>query len=568
VSGQACSSDRSVSAANPLADLVRRARASAGWYNSRVLLRGITLAAIAIAALLLAAACGGKTERDWVGSGTGEPTGSGGGDDGGASDASAGGSAGAAPSTGGAANAGAGGSAAPVQANCDSLAVFAGGQRISDHPARQALFSASLDRAVLRVEDAVLVVSLPSGEITELAVPDVNSIEWAGQVQQQVLATLDSQELLLMPLDGEPSTVLASSVCSHAAAPDWGWLYVVSDCDEPTSTLSIVDLETGMSDQLAESLSIGGVIVSADGRWVAYATEDLPDQPCSSSNLQVLDATGEQKLSLAHTDRFPPQFLANGLLLAGRALSCEEWELVLYAPEQDALIQLSSSASPGWRSVPLSLEQQIVLGERFDFEAATTEPGELVAISLTGEGETVLASNLYPYHAEQLRVDAYRPFALTADGQHAVYVSAEPSGLSAVPTSGGLPIVLARSASGYGYVLSPADPDQIVFLERVGERPDYIHEVRLGSVSTGSSRIIYSSSYPSFTEPAFLPDGRGLLIVDNLARLLFVPSSGDSVVLADNVDTFEMNTSGCVALYVTDEPDAATHLVQIPQDTP
>jgi hypothetical protein len=570
-----------------------------GIITFAVRIRGTTIVFVTIAALLLAIACGGKTERDFTASGTGEPSGSAG-DDGVASDAAGGNSAGAALGTGGAANAGAGGSAASrsiggssgidwslieweavggsvsVQPNCGLLAAFARSERLTERPAQQALFSDSLDRVVLRVEDAVLVISLPSGQASELAAVGVTSIEWVGEGQQQILATLDSQELLLVPLDGEPSTLLASSVCYHVTTPDRSRAYILSACDWPIGTLSAVDLETGDTEQLAEGVQ-ASVKVSPDGRWVAFRTGAEPPDPCpsDSSNLRVLDQAGELHFSLAHAPWFHPQFLANGLLLAGRALSCEQWELLLYAPEQDALVPLNSGLYPSWHPWQISLELQITLGERFDFEAATTQPGELVAISLTGEGETVLASNLYLYHAEQIAMDYYHAFALTADGQHAVYVSAGsvgPGGLSAVPTSGGTPFSLSASASGYDYALSPTDPDQIVFVERIGDPPNCTYEVRLGSVSTGSSRILYSMEGEWYLSPlpelAFLPDGRGLLLVDDVARLLFVPSAGDPVVLAENVGSFDVDASGCVALYVTGEPETATHLVVIPRDMP
>jgi formylglycine-generating enzyme required for sulfatase activity len=97
-----------------------------------VLIRGIIAATVIIAALI-AGGCGGKIDRDWVGSETGEPTGSGG-DDGGASDASAGSAAGVIPSTGGmvntagAANAEAGGSDPTSAHDCpEGMALVAAG---------------------------------------------------------------------------------------------------------------------------------------------------------------------------------------------------------------------------------------------------------------------------------------------------------------------------------------------------------------------------------------------------------------------------------------------------------
>jgi hypothetical protein len=133
---------------------------------------------------------------------------------------------------------------------------------------------------------------------------------------------------------------------------------------------------------------------------------------------------------------------------------------------------------------------------------------------------------------------------------------------------GGAPTMLSEDSSGYSYRLSPFDPDQIVFVNRVGERPDQTDEVRLGSVNAGTSRLVYSTeSATALSTPpelAFLPDGRGLLLLDELSRLLFVPSVGQPLVLAENVSSFQSDPSGCVAAYVSDQPEPGTYLVLIP----
>ena len=157
-----------------------------------------------------------------------------------------------------------------------------------------------------------------------------------------------------------------------------------------------------------------------------------------------------------------------------------------YAPEQGALTALNTNASPSWHPWQVSLRQQITLGERFDYEEEPLGPGELVAISLIGQGEQLLASNVYPYHVFQIAMDLFHPFTLTDDGRHAVYISAEPGTelgsmqLSAVPTDSGAPVLLSSACSGYDYDLSPADPDKIAFFEWTGEQPDLSHELRLG----------------------------------------------------------------------------------------
>jgi sulfatase modifying factor 1 len=81
-----------------------RQRSFGGTISVIVAMRGTTASLIVAAAML--AACGGKTERDFSGSGTADPTGSSGGSGGSAVDASAGGSRAVAATGGGRANVG------------------------------------------------------------------------------------------------------------------------------------------------------------------------------------------------------------------------------------------------------------------------------------------------------------------------------------------------------------------------------------------------------------------------------------------------------------------------------
>jgi hypothetical protein len=598
------------------------APATCSGYNPGMVGRG-TIVALAIVGLL--EACGGKTERDFASTGTGEPTGSGGSAGSEMLDASAGGGAGVIPATGGmvntggSANAGAGGStassgtggssgidwslieweavggSAPVEPDCDALAVFAGGQRIADDPARQALFSDSLDRVVLRVEGAVLVVSLPSGEATELAVPDVNSIEWVGQGQQQVLATLNSRDLLLIPLDGGPSTVLASSVCSHAAAPDGSRVYVARDCvfdpgspEHGSSSLDVIELATRRTQHLADRVfpfpqawSGVPVAISPDSEWAAFLVDAQVggNAPIPNTVRLVNRLHTEQRvISQGQSDQLT--FFPNGLLLLARFggiynPGARGDTLLVYAPAQDALTEVVDGAGYYFQpTYEVSSAGRLALGAQCPpYDPPDSDSCQLYSISLVDGSAQLLTDDLFPF--PQSADGGHRPYAVTADGGHAVYLNSQYDQLHGVPASGGTPILLANDTSGYDYVLSESDADDVAAVEW----PEHWHEgpsrLRVGSVSTGTSTVVHESE-DEIVAVRFTSDGRGVTFVERgqPSRLAFASRSGQQVeILAEwglglLDETYVTDASSCVALYSTEEPETATHLALIPQDTP
>jgi hypothetical protein len=91
--------------------------------------------------------------------------------------------------------------------------------------------------------------------------------------------------------------------------------------------------------------------------------------------------------------------------------------------------------------------------------------------------------------------------------------------------------------------------------------------MRLGSVRTGESRVFHVCADETFSlsrpEFEFLRAGRSLLLLDDLAELLFIPATGDAVVLSANVESYEVDPSGCVVAVVTAEADAGTPLTRL-----
>ena len=379
------------------------------------------------------------------------------------------------------------GGSAPAEPDCDSLAAVADGQPITERPAREALFADSLDRVVLQVADAVLVVSLPSGEATELAVAGINGIEWAGRGQSRVLATTTSRELVLVPLDGTAPRILASSVCSHAATPDGSRVYVARDCifdsnspEHGSGSLDVVDLATARAQHLADRVfpfpwawawNAVPVAISPDSEWAAFlrGAQAGEDGPIPNTVLLVNRSHTEQRVvSQGHFDQLT--FLPNGLLLLARfrGLCYPEDSsdtLLTYAPMQDALVEVVDQSGYCLQpTLEVSFAGRLVLGAKCPTDGEPgSDPCELYSISLMEGSAQLLGKDLlnFPDFADA----GFHPYATTADGKHAVYMGFEYGQLKSVPTSGGTPILLSSDTSRYDYVLSASDADDFAACE-------------------------------------------------------------------------------------------------------
>ncbi len=113
------------------------------------------------------------------------------------------------------------------------------------------------------------------------------------------------------------------------------------------------------------------MVVSPDNRWLAFTTDPDPEQPCPGEydRLHVLDATGAERLPVAHAGWFTWHLLDNGLLLGGHVAACDQWELGAYVLDQGALVRLASVDAMTWFPRPVSLSERVVLVDRTDWSA-------------------------------------------------------------------------------------------------------------------------------------------------------------------------------------------------------
>jgi hypothetical protein len=207
-------------------------------------------------------------------------------------------------------------------------------------------------------------------------------------------------------------------------------------------------------------------------------------------------------------------------------------------------------------------------------------------VSLSGATNLELATDLYDFMASQ---QADRSFALTQSGAYAVYVSTRVTSvcsdggctqsyrhdLRSVPTRGGDSLQLSTTVD-WKFALSPT-ADDVALIEPVwpgdGGNPSYA--LRVVSAATGSGRTLYVSSYLLWGQ-RFLPDGRGVLVLENPMnnnapqeyRLVYAPLQGAPLELArwafDNYNYhYFVDPHGCIVAHPS--PDAmATVFTRIP----
>jgi DNA-binding transcriptional ArsR family regulator len=353
----------------------------------------------------------------------------------------------------------------PLPAGCQALAGFAGGVRIADLPAAQALFSASLDRVVLVTKPSagygdLVDVALPGGEATTTLEQGVVQAEWLGSgpelLVQKPLSTdpAAARDLVVVSAVGGGSSSVAKGVCGHLAAPDGKRVYVVRSCVDGAGTLELVDLATGSAKQLGTGVDAGSLAVAADGQHAAFVAEVESTSGCTQprGTAYLADPGGTTTSLAADTLVKSLQFLADGKLLLGVMKTCGGYafQLTVADPADGSLQPVGSEhhyGTQGYFSRPryaVSADGALVLGAGADLAEIQYE---LYGVAVDGSAETLLAGDLYPY----MTVSAvYEAWAFAPGGVHVVYTpvlnpgqSPPRIGLASVTVPGGKRVLLS-----------------------------------------------------------------------------------------------------------------------------
>lgn len=494
-------------------------------------------------------------------------------------------------------------SAPPDPATCAALAGFRGGKRLTALHTRQALFSRSLDHVVLvshkdNAPGELHLIALPSGKPALLDI-DIKSIERLGH-GPDLLAVASyhnpsySYELRMVSTSGGPSRTLATGVCDHLASPDGARVYVVRSCKDFQGTLELVDPKTGSKQWLADKVPAYGLTVSPDSQWVGFISDLVAGPPgCQEQgHARVANAAGKIYSVKKDAVRGSLQFLPShshshshpGMVLLGVQSTCHDpflgYQLLACAPTIGACTALGTPHDYGYgfhlakNRYSVSPDGKLVLGATSDPEGLKSQ---LYVIRSDGKGEKVIADNLFPYMMVSAVFDAW---TFTRSGKHVVYTRLASTtlppytmGLTAVSASGsGTGLHLSPDLSFAAYQVSPTR-DEVVFVEQLdtgGMR------AMLGSTSTGAALQLLSSKQ-TLREISFVPDGRGLLLLEESkggahTRLRYAPrEASSSPALLGEWDQslmpgrYQVDPSGCVALYDTDLGESGTYLAHLPR---
>jgi hypothetical protein len=419
---------------------------------------------------------------------------------------------------------------ADLPAACAGLSGAAKGLRVSSLLASRLLIPDRLDRLYLLVKKStgthdLYSVPLPKGTESHLE-SELFDAEWLDDTQKALLlrkATTTSSSslpynLLLLDASGVVVRTVAKDVCGHTAAPDGSRVYVVRSCDTSTWTgsLEVVEVKTLASTTLASKVHYLGPAVSADSKWAAY-TSNVSTLSCGTvaGDGQIVGTDG--KSTTFGTGVLPSslQFLKSkgSLLYRKTASSCTKTELRAVPPASPSSSILLTQArdfanlgllEPGQRYA-VSSDETLVLAA--DAQSSATS-AKLYAVRTDGAGETLLASDLYPYFTVSAM---YEPWASAATRVLYTRLSGTAKvGLAAMTWSGGSVVDLTTSLLPAAYLVSSAHPDDVAYVDMSGSSS---YRMNLASAAQGTSVRIDTGLTSGVSRLAFSGDGRGVLFV-------------------------------------------------------
>lgn len=475
----------------------------------------------------------------------------------------------------------------PLPAGCQALAGFAGGVRIADLPAAQALFSASLDRVVLVTKPPsgygdLVAVALPGGDATTLE-QGVVQAEWLGSgpellVQKPVSTDpAAARDLVKVSAAGGVSSSVAKGVCGHLAAPDGKRVYVVRGCVDGAGTVDRVDLATGNAKHLGINVDAGSLAVAADGQHAAFVAyiESTPGCLPPRGTVYVAYPDGAITSLSAYVLVNSLEFLADGKLLLGLMKACDGYafQLTLADPADGSLLPVGSEhhyGTQGYFSRPryaVSVDGALVLGAGADL-AEGQYP--LYAVPLDGSEEALLAGDLYPY----MTVSAvYEAWAFAPGGAHVVYtpvlnpgLSPPRIGLASVTVQGGKRVLLSMDLQLPSHRVSPVH-DEVAVVEQAGGT----NRLSLVALDTATRQQLFDTQH-DLQAIGFVPDGRGVLFVEagGATRTLRYVSreGGDAVKVGawqNSPLAYQVDPTGCTVLFNQDGQAGGAFLALLPQ---
>jgi hypothetical protein len=485
-----------------------------------------------------------------------------------------------------------------VPPGCAALASYAKPKAITSLRARQALLRDKLDKVLLVTWQPQSSV----GEIVSISIPGpfaplalgkgFSNIEWLDPGQSKVLARKptgpQTYELVVFSPDGGTKDTIATDVCGHRISAGGDQILAVRNCTQGKGTLERVHPKNGTKVWLADGVTSFGVVLSPDGKWAAFVADVTTTRGCSYQRgmLQTMDNAGKVYKGVSEVLDRSIQVLPGSKHVVFRRRSgpgCKEADIHLERVEVDApssSIKLASELAFGYpwdidpdRRYSVSPDGKLLLAAKLDMVNAKAQ---LVAVNTSGGNPpALLAGDLFPF---QMISMAFRPFALSASGAHAVYASLTiypEMGLSVVPSAGGKAIPLSPKIAPGAYTVSRAS-DFAAYIEQPTATATNT-KLWLATLKTGAAQMRHSSA-GSLTGMRFVPDGRGLLFVESTsgaATLRYVSATGPAKTASlggwfkNHLGPlpFHVDPGACAAVYDSDQGEGGggTFLALIPR---
>jgi len=472
--------------------------------------------------------------------------------------------------------------AAPPPPGCDGLAGFASAKRISPRHAMRVLIGATLDRMLLLDPlGELFAVALPSGKETKLAdgIADVLGPADGPLVvaYRMSLTNPGRYHLIALAANGSGETPLGSSLCDHRMTASGHRVLLVQDCSAPLGldqgTAALLDATSGKTLWTVEGVAAtGSSRIASDGSWAAVVSSILQAPGCPfTGTLQTIDSAGQVHAIASDVVHDSVAFLtpaAPTRVLFQRAISCSSpggFQLQVADVGGSTPVTLATGLDYGPTPYAVSPD-----GKRLLAAGLGPQINQLIAINTDGGGQTVLASDLYPYHTIAM---VYEPWSFCKSGAHVVYtpVTAYPEmGLAAVPAAGGAILPLSSTLVQGRYAALPT-PGDVWFVDHSSLTYRLWHAL----ATTGASQMRLATEN-SLDQLSLVPDGRGLVVMEqepSQTTLRYVPPSGggSAVALGSWTQTtmqgqpYTMDPGGCVLAHDSDQGSPGTYLVLIPR---
>ena len=406
---------------------------------------------------------------------------------------------------------------------------------------KQALFAPDGRSLLVRIGAAdssdtdAMLIGLPDGEWRVLG-ERVLDVAWLGQ-SAALLTTAD--QLVAVALDGKVLGTISTPTCGHAATPDGSRIYYVqSPCDYVSGPLSVLDLASGTSTQLASMVSTRALPVSPDNRWAAYVAYP-GGTPSSGGVVYVVDATGASYAVPGPPSAAEPVFTSGDLLLfqspGPNTLESTFWS-------HDVGTRNSRSLAEGELGISgyeIAADGSAFLMAKY---SGFGNAGELYQVPVAGGSPIRLATDLMDYRMYQM---AIRAFAFASLSNRVVYIAdtsaeADRSNVIALATLDGAEQV-HYPPGAEAEISSYADRVAIIAVDYTIDRGT----ITVVSGSGAKQFVVEVDGSVRFA--SFVPRDRGLLLVE-------APTGADHKLryvsfATGNVTTLARWTSSTLPIY-------------------